>query len=201
MTAKAQASSKAEIEDTTLTRGVDPFQLDTTPRPIHIRQHNDGLNEAMSVQTVQLFPPEEDQTRREHAQEADVNYLLTRYGAGALVGNGNNGYYGVANFDDDLTTAFETIQRAKDAHAALPPEVRKLYPTWEALAREIARGDENPALGKELDEKVKAATEAADKLERGKRLREEAEFQKSLTTAGSSSPAVGGDSPSEARQK
>lgn len=162
---------------------------------IKLRTQNDGLSDKLSIDTAISFPPEENQTRAEFAQDADINNLLSRYGAEALLPANTRGIYGGhVNFDDDLTTAFEAIERAKDAHAALPADVKKLYPTWEALAREIARGDANPALGKDLAEKIKAAEdkEQADKL---------AALQKASAAAGNaSSPAGDGASTSGARQ-
>lgn len=110
-----------------------------------------------SLAHAKVFPPEDNQTRSEFRDESDINFLLERYGA---LPPGRGVHYGAANFDDDLTTAFETLERAREAHDQLPPAVKKLYPNWQMLALEIARGEENPALGEQLNERIKALDEA-----------------------------------------
>lgn len=101
------------------------------------------------------FPASENQTRSEFAQESDINWLIDRYGS-VPPAQRQLQYGGLTNFDADLTTAFEAIERAKEAHDALPPKVKEMYPSWQLLALEIARGDANPALGEELAEALKA---------------------------------------------
>lgn len=152
------------------------------------RQQNHGRNLEISAATFVVTPPEEDQTRQEFKDEADLNWLLDRY---QVPPQGRSpAQYGVVNFDDDLTTAFEAVERARDAWEALPDEVKELYPSWQSLAEEIARGDANPALGEELAQALKDAETA----------KANAEAERVAAAAAGSSAAGGAAPSSEARQ-
>lgn len=120
--------------------------------PIKLRTQNDGRNEEFSAASAFSSGPE-SHTRQEFKDESDINFLLERYGA---IPPGRTPQYGVVNFDDDLTTAFEAVQEARAAHARLPKEIRDLYPDWQSLAEEIAKGDADPALGANLETELQA---------------------------------------------
>lgn len=128
-----------------------------------LRHQNDGRFLEYSLKSAISFPEEENKTRAEFRADSDINSLMARYGA--IPPAQRQAQYGIANFDDDLTTAYAAIDNAREVYNALPPEVKKLYPSWEQLAQEIARGDANPALGQEL----KARLEELEKAEREER--------------------------------
>lgn len=79
----------------------------------------------------------DDKTRQEFKQEADINTLMSKFGAlppTRLPG-------GEWDFDLDLQTAFEAVRIVRDGFRRLPQEVRDLYPTPQALVDAILRGE------------------------------------------------------------
>lgn len=153
-----------------------------------LRQQNDGLALQVSLDTVQPLSETKSLTRQEFKDDCDINAVLRRYGA---LPPGRSLTYGAHNFDGDLTTAFETVQTAREAYDSLPKAVKELYPSWDLLAAAVAAGDANPALGKELDAAIAAKAKADADAESVK--------QKERSAVGVS-PTDEGSSASEARQ-
>lgn len=88
-----------------------------------------------------------DYTRQEYAQEADTNYMLSRFGVtpprGAPV-------YGEWDDSIDLQIALESVREAQRGFASLPEDLRKKFGTMEELMRAVDNGslvikDEEPA--------------------------------------------------------
>lgn len=67
-------------------------------------------------------------TRQEFVQEADINNIMKRYAAGMPLPVGRR----VPMFDDfsnvpDFQTSFEIVEKASEAFASLPSEVRRRF--------------------------------------------------------------------------
>ena len=78
---------------------------------------------------------EEDMTRQEFRDEADVNKLMMRHG---LVPRPVQ--YGEWDFDQDLTSSVQTRQAVSEAYAVLPQEVRAKFPDMGSVWAAIASG-------------------------------------------------------------
>lgn len=80
--------------------------------------------------------PEEDMTRQEFKDEADINKLMARHG---LLPRPVQ--YGEWDFDQDLTSSVQARQAVDEAYQVLPVEVRRQYPDMGSVWAAIARGD------------------------------------------------------------
>lgn len=88
------------------------------PEDVPPRHQDDGLADVVSAATGISFPPDEDMTRQEFAQEADLNHLLKSFGVGPA--NYRPPVYGEADFDLDLQGAYSLVREAEEAFATLP---------------------------------------------------------------------------------
>lgn len=122
-----------------------------------------------SRETVIVCDLDADATRQEFAQEADINWLVQRYGANFA--GGVPVRYGDHDFDLDLTSAYEQLSAAQATFNDLPPKLRKAYPTITSLMEALERGDltltpsnpdsEAPAGKQELEKPVPAGAPPA----------------------------------------
>lgn len=119
---------------------------------------------------TQIDPPEErdrrslesglscdldaDPTRQEFAQEADINYLVKRYGG--VPDTGRPVRFGDFDFDMDLTGAFEALAVARDQYQALPEEIRRRFPTVESVVDAIETGELSLGMAPDLSEAQQA---------------------------------------------
>lgn len=85
------------------------------------------------------FDPREDRARQEFKDEADVNVILRRAGAGGF--EPRPVQYGVQDFDWDLQGLYESAQVAAEAWAKLPERLRARYESWEELLPALERGE------------------------------------------------------------
>lgn len=116
--------------------------------PIVWRSQNDGMGDLVSLATGQVFHPDDQLTRQEFKEDADINSILRRHGVLPaplpFVG-------GSTDFDLDLTTAYQAVQEARQTFDGLPASIRSQFPNWEALAAHLAAsqpssgGDEVPS--------------------------------------------------------
>lgn len=97
-----------------------------------------------------------DRTRQEDAQDADINYILSRFGVGAPQ---RPIQYGRVDYDMDLATAYSVLHEAELAHSRLTRTMRERYPTVQDMLNGIAKGD----LIEDLKIEREAAEEAAAK--------------------------------------
>lgn len=104
----------------------------------HHRSQTDENFALVSLETGISFDPEEDRTRQEFADDADVNKLLNKYGALPPM---NTVRFGEHDFDVDLLTAYSAISQAESAYSQLPESVRKAFPDWHSLAEALSKGD------------------------------------------------------------
>lgn len=124
------------------------------------RTQDDGLGDIYSEATYVFTPPEENQTRSEFAADSDINSLITRYGA--VPGTGRPQSFGSWDYDMDLLNAYTSVEQARMRYEELPQEVKDHYPSWESLAREIERGQLDPALARDLDAEIRKAQKAQE---------------------------------------
>lgn len=101
-----------------------------------IRRQSDGLNDVVSLQAGIAFDPEEDVTRQEFGEEADVNVLLRRYGVGAMPPL----TYGEVNWDLDLQAAQLTIRDAREGLERLPLQVLEANGGLDTILRGVLDG-------------------------------------------------------------
>lgn len=78
-----------------------------------------------------------DMARQEFKDEADINYILSRYGISAPRGAPTYG-----EWDDtlDLQVALESVRDARYAYYQLPPELRDKFPRMEDMLTALENG-------------------------------------------------------------
>ena len=123
-----------------------------------IRTQVDGKGDKVSAETVVDCSNDIDRTRQEYKEEADINYILNRFGViprDAVYGH-------EIDYDIDLQRAIENVQDVRLGYDRLPEHIKMKYPSWinftEALERgEITRDLFNPP----ADDKPLSARERA----------------------------------------
>lgn len=120
----------------------------------HIRTQVDGQQAMYSAIARDRMPVEESLARQELAEEADVNYFLSRYG----VPMPQPANYGYADYNLDLQGALAAIDDAKEAWRRLDPQLRSRFPDWMSLLQAAERGELNHS---ESPEKPKEASEGS----------------------------------------
>lgn len=78
-----------------------------------------------------------DTARQEYKQEADVNYMLSRFGITAPRGTPT---YGEWDDSIDLQIALESVREAEEGYRTLPKELREKFPSMEAMLTAIENG-------------------------------------------------------------
>lgn len=91
--------------------------------------------DAVTVDNGLFCTEEEDVTRQEFKDDADINKVLMRHGVMSRPVQ-----FGEWNFDEDLTSSVQARQQVDEAYAALPLEVRRLYPNMGSVWAAIASG-------------------------------------------------------------
>lgn len=102
----------------------------------HRTQHDD-LQDKISDASGIDCSTEPDTTRQEFKDEADTNVLLKRFGVGIPL---KPVVYGETHFDIDLQQALEAVNQARTAYRGLPPELKRIYPSWQTLLNAIESG-------------------------------------------------------------
>lgn len=82
-------------------------------------------------------PDNKDTARQEFKDEADVNYMLSRFGITQPRGAPTYG-----EWDDSITlqSAIEAVAEAREGYNTLPEEMRKKFPSMEAMLTAIQNG-------------------------------------------------------------
>lgn len=101
------------------------------------RTQVDGLQEQYSDLTGIACTPEEDRTRQEFKQEADINDLLRRFGIGVPQ---KQTVFAEVDFQLDLQSAYQAVADVKEGWDRLPPHIKQKYPTWEAISDALTTG-------------------------------------------------------------
>lgn len=104
--------------------GVDNPTLDASTNAI-IEEQNGDLTDNKDI------------TRQEYAQDADINYMLSRFGIEPKRGTPTFG-----EWDDtlDLQQALTSVAEAKTAYADLPPELKNKFSSMEDLLKAYNNG-------------------------------------------------------------
>lgn len=74
--------------------------------------------------------PNRDHARQEYKNEADIQYMLSRFG---IVPPRGAPVYGEWDDSIDLMTALNAVNEARDAYAKLPDELRKKFTSMEEI--------------------------------------------------------------------
>lgn len=141
------------------------FPLANFPMLPPRRSHSTYLDsvEADSLAGSVQCSPDEDMTRQEFAQEADINFLLRKYGAVPQ----RPVTYGEVDFDLDFQQARLAMRDVAEGYARLPESVRQRFPTLDSLLAALASGEVvdlssavDPPAGGSAGESSAAASEA-----------------------------------------
>lgn len=82
-------------------------------------------------------PGNRDRARQEHKDEADINYMLSRFGITQPRGAPT---YGTTDDSIDLQTAIESVREAREGYERLPAELRAKFPSMEDMLKAIDNG-------------------------------------------------------------
>lgn len=94
---------------------------------VRLRQQLDN-HDAMTQECGLRCPPEENKTRQEFREEADINSIVARFYPFAPPTNPVQ--YGEQDMGLDLHTAMLSMQGARDAYGSMPSSLRDTYPTF-----------------------------------------------------------------------
>lgn len=84
------------------------------------------------------FPQEEDHTKQEFRDAADINNIMDRFGPAAPQ---REVVYTSRDFDLDFQTGLDSLAQAKRVYRRLPAELKKDFPTWQAVLHGITTGE------------------------------------------------------------
>lgn len=118
-----------------------------------IRGQADGREDEFSKLAQTHANREPDMARQEFKKDADINHILKNFGVMPGI---QPPTFGSMDFDMDLQLAINTLDAVKEAHAALPDDLREKYPTVNHMLDAAASGE----LRKALDERKTAADAA-----------------------------------------
>lgn len=104
---------------------------------VQLRQQLDNHDEFTKANGLRC-PPEEDRTRQEFKEEADVNAIVGRYYPFAPPVNPVR--YGEQDMGLDLHSAMLSMQHAKESYAELPPKLREAFPTFNEFLQAFMDG-------------------------------------------------------------
>lgn len=127
-----------------------------------VRSQADNLGDLYSAATG-TDCGDEVLTRQEFAQEADINYILNRFGVDQQA---RPIQYGTTvDYNLDLQQALTALDQVKAINTTIPQELRHKYPTW----RELLNATESGAYQHDLAELAarKAAAEEKANKEKG----------------------------------
>lgn len=113
-----------------------------------IREYGGTDQATFSAEAAIDFDGTKDTARQEFARDADVNTLLSRYGVGIPQ---RPIEFGEVDWNVDLQMAFDAVREAKAAHANLPEDIRRDYPTWRELLNAMEDGSIRIRIQEHLD--------------------------------------------------
>lgn len=113
--------------------------------PKALRTQYDDLQDDYSLLGGLDCSDSKDMARQEFKDESDVNMILARFGVDSF--QAKQPLFGETDYDIDLQQALAAIKTAKEVHHGLPPELRKIYPTWRSMLNGANTGD----LKKDMD--------------------------------------------------
>lgn len=131
-----------------------------------VRKQTDGKQHLYSEASA-FFTGTETLVRQEDADSADINVLLSRYGV-SPTSNRTPEWNQEIDYSIDLQTALGAAQAGRDAHAQMPPELRRKYPTWGHMVAAIESGEYEKDLQKLTARQEMEAEWAEREKNRGK---------------------------------
>lgn len=120
-------------------------------RPLHhlrekqmqgpVRSQTDGKQDDYSANAAIEFH-DKHLTRQEHEPEQNINTILDKFGVNAFARMPDKTpIFTETDYGHDLQDAYQNLQQIRTAHSNLPDDIRKDYPTWQALLIGIEKGD------------------------------------------------------------
>lgn len=103
-----------------------------------MRTQHDELQNYYSQQSALICPPEDDRTRQEWKQDADINHLMQRFGVG--VPQKQQTYGLTVDYNLDLQAAYDAVAQAKHAYRNMPDNLRAKYTSWQTFLNAISSG-------------------------------------------------------------
>lgn len=82
-------------------------------------------------------PTNKDTARQEFRDEADINYMLSRFGITQPRGAPT---YGEWDYSIDLQSALESVREARAGYRTLPEDLRRKFPSMEDMLRAVENG-------------------------------------------------------------
>lgn len=104
-----------------------------------IRSQADTKGDHYTQMTGLYCPPEEDMTRQEFKNDADINILLRRFGVNTPQRPGAT--FGEVDYDLDLHTAMQATLQLHHAWSKAPADVRERYPSPNDLFHATQTGE------------------------------------------------------------
>lgn len=105
------------------------------------RTQVDGLQDSYSAAAGLDFADAKDTARQEFKQEADINYILSRFNVGADTLVKRATAFGEADYTIDLQSALAAVSEAKSAYARMPEHIKTRYAGWRELLDAADNGD------------------------------------------------------------
>lgn len=103
-----------------------------------LRQQLDSHDEITRL-TGLVCPPEDNRTRQEFKDEADINNIVSRFYPFAPP-SARVPQFGEQDMSLDLHSAMLAVQDAKEAYQTLPESLRASYPTYADFVSAVADG-------------------------------------------------------------
>lgn len=108
-----------------------------------IRRQSDNKGDAYSDATAVDFSDSDtnpNRTRPEHAKDVKIENIISKFGGHAFTMPSPQARNEI-DYTIELQSALNSIATAKQAHAQLPEDLRKTYPTWQALLTALDGGN------------------------------------------------------------
>jgi len=106
----------------------------TQPRKAY-REDFDAITQALGLNC----PPEDNRTRQEFKDEADINNVVARFYPFAPP-QARVPQYGEQDMSLDLHGALMAVQDARESYASLPASLREQFPTYSDFVNAVADG-------------------------------------------------------------
>lgn len=105
-----------------------------------VRSQADDDQDVWSDEAGISFVDDPGQTRQEFAHEADINYIMSRYGA-APMRTATLEDFKEVDLDLTLMDAYDTLDQAKMFFIKAPDVLKERFPTWQAMLTGMASGE------------------------------------------------------------
>jgi len=104
----------------------------------YIRSQLDNFDEITEALGLRC-PPEDNRTRQEFKDEADINNVVSRFYPFAPP-QARVPVYGERDMSLDLHGALMVVQEARESYASLPESLRAKFPTYSEFVNAVADG-------------------------------------------------------------